>query len=924
MKKKLNIREQREAKKAAAKQKYAAKAAAEQKKADETVVAAQPAGNTANSKPIKSRNKAAGLKSTFVVGESLYMTSFGKGNLSVPEYLVDTGDAYRVDPISEHSELHVLGADDLAVSFSGTRRMKDVSELKADNPLHSGKNNLVPKNGSDILGLKGILEQRYYGRNFDDNVHIQIIYNILDIEKNLAIYVTNVVAALDHMCDETLDTEHEDFIGYMNTMNSFDVFMHPSQSSRADIYKKINDSRRRFENLLRTKRLGYFGFAYNPKDRNQKKRLYYLMSMIGQLRQFAFHKDSPFNRVWLYQLDEKLSKEHKDTLNYFFDQRYDEIHENFNKTNKVNLELLAEAFPSEDYATLANQYYDFTVFKAHKNLGFSIKKLREKLIENALRDEKIDSFRSKLYRLIDFCLFRIYLKDPDRAEKNVRFLRSCINEQEKEQFYTQEANALKSENPGLVNDFCMQLKDRYSSGSNSTENAEKKEDFPVFPHCHDKQKVSNVSLFAKLMYAFCLFLDGKEINELLSALLNKFDTIACMTKCTKDLGIYAPFSKDFNFFEDSEQRAEEMNLVKSIARMTKPDIQAKEQLFRDALDILGVEVGVSEEALKKEIHQYFQKGAKHDFRNFIINNVINSTRFIYVIKFCNPKTAGQIIRNENILRFVLQRMPKEQIERYYHACTETLSRCTHDEMIQCLSNIITTVRYEKFCNVAQKSRDTTKQKEKERFKAIIRLYLTAIYLVVKNLVYVNARYVLAFHCLERDADLFRLQIKQPLPDGKKKSDYLKLAADQCGDNPENKPKGYLARNKRLCQCVREDIDNAKHLAGDITDYRNCVAHLNVVRNCDQYLENIDTVHSYFSLYQYLVQHYLLKKFEKKKHRCKDDLAIHYYSQVKQYRGYVKDLVKALNAPFGYNIPRFKNLTIEQLFDRNADPETITA
>ena len=64
--------------------------------------------------------------------------------------------------------------------------------------------------------------------------------------------------------------------------------------------------------------------------------------------------------------------------------------------------------------------------------------------------------------------------------------------------------------------------------------------------------------------------------------------------------------------------------------------------------------------------------------------------------------------------------------------------------------------------------------------------------------------------------------------------------------------------------------------------------------------------------------------EKKKHRCKDDLAIHYYSQVKQYRGYVKDLVKALNAPFGYNIPRFKNLTIEQLFDRNADPETITA
>lgn len=33
-------------------------------------------------------------------------------------------------------------------------------------------------------------------------------------------------------------------------------------------------------------------------------------------------------------------------------------------------------------------------------------------------------------------------------------------------------------------------------------------------------------------------------------------------------------------------------------------------------------------------------------------------------------------------------------------------------------------------------------------------------------------------------------------------------------------------------------------------------------------------------------------------------------------GYTKDFVKALNSPFGYNIPRFKNLSIEQLFDRN--------
>ena len=30
------------------------------------------------------------------------------------------------------------------------------------------------------------------------------------------------------------------------------------------------------------------------------------------------------------------------------------------------------------------------------------------------------------------------------------------------------------------------------------------------------------------------------------------------------------------------------------------------------------------------------------------------------------------------------------------------------------------------------------------------------------------------------------------------------------------------------------------------------------------------------------------------------------------------MVKALNAPFGYNIPRFKNLSIDDLFDMNEE------
>lgn len=49
---------------------------------------------------------------------------------------------------------------------------------------------------------------------------------------------------------------------------------------------------------------------------------------------------------------------------------------------------------------------------------------------------------------------------------------------------------------------------------------------------------------------------------------------------------------------------------------------------------------------------------------------------------------------------------------------------------------------------------------------------------------------------------------------------------------------------------------------------------------------------------------------------KQEEKIKFEDDLLKNHGYTKDFVKALNSPFGYNIPRFKNLSIEQLFDRN--------
>ncbi len=87
-----------------------------------------------------------------------------------------------------------------------------------------------------------------------------------------------------------------------------------------------------------------------------------------------------------------------------------------------------------------------------------------------------------------------------------------------------------------------------------------------------------------------------------------------------------------------------------------------------------------------------------------------------------------------------------------------------------------------------------------------------------------------------------------------------------------------------------------------------------MRSCANFIGDIRHVDSYFGLYHYLTQR-LLESID---HTAEvyPDLVNPYYKPLFKYHTYVKDFVKALNSPFGYNLPRFKNLSIRELFDRN--------
>lgn len=941
-------------------------------------------------KVIKSASKAAGLKSTLSVGDKLYLTSFGKGNDAVLEQQIDTAADYAVSPISAEPSLTVTEAAEARVKFDSKRPNVKKTQLTADNPLHRTAGNPASTR-RDILGLKDDLEQRFFGRTFDDTIHIQIIYNILDIEKILAVYATNISAALNHMTDEEPD---KDFIGYMGTINTYDVFLNPSINPSLDT-KKINNidsNRALFESLLRNRRLGYFGFTYDPnltadkklpenekdrkkiqkqiqKNEEEKKRIYHLLALAGQLRQWSFHGNSEGirNPLWLYQLETSTDREFLLTLDHYFDDRFNDINKDFIKQNEVNLAKLEIVYGKKNFEKVAKRYYDFIVYKHYKNMGFSIKKLRETMFTfdggEQITSPRMDSVRDKLYKLMDFCLYWFYMENPEKIDENVNILRAAVSEEEKEKFYTEEAGRLWEKFRRRFLDFCDHSRDK--------DFLKPKVNINQWESRVDVSKLSlqgDVSYFAKLLYAICFFLDGKEINDLLTTLINKFDNIRSFIATGKTLGLDVSFQSEYDFFnQDCARYVAELNLVKNIARMKKPDLSAKQTMYRDALHILGVSKDMTDEAFEEELNTMLDTDdGDTNFRNFICNNVIKSNRFIYVIKFCKAETVHKFAENTVLTEFVLRRMPETQINRYYQSCFGIKNPVDYslDRKVEDLADMMKKMHFDAFKDVKQdtksiKNKTETREERmrKERYKAMIGLYLSVVYQLVKNLVYVNSRYVMAFHALERDAELYGVALKSTISVKKAKEttfpDYtvltrtlLKKGANSrsghlcdnaritegMNEKDKEKAKKKLEERQRRRELMTVNIQNATdHSIVNVNDpsmgvslrtvstYRNNIDHLTTVRSCTDFIGDIakddkDRVDSYFALYHYLTQRLLQSKDKRPAGAAEkvDD----YYRLLDKHNSYVKDFVKALNSPFGYDYPRFKNLSIQQLFDRN--------
>lgn len=916
-KNKMKPRELREAQKKARQLK-----AAEIKNNAVPAIAAMPAAEAAAPAVEKKKSsvKAAGMKSILVSENKMYITSFGKGNSAVLEYEVDKVDNnnYNKTQLSskDNSNIELGDVNEVNITFSSKRGNESGVEINTSNPTHrSGESSPVRW---DMLGLKSELEKRFFGKTFDDNIHIQLIYNILDIEKILAVYVTNIVYALNNMLGEGGDESHDDFMGYLSAKNTYDVFTDPDESDLSkNIKGNIKKSLSKFNDLLKTKRLGYFGLE-EPKTKDKraseayKKRVYHMLAIVGQIRQSVFHDKSSKLHEDLYSFIDIIDSEYRETLDYLVDERFDSINKGFIQGNKVNISLLIDMMKGYEADDIIRLYYDFIVLKSQKNLGFSIKKLREKMLEEygfRFKDKQYDSVRSKMYKLMDFLLFcNYYRNDVVAGEALVRKLRFSMTDDEKEGIYADEAAKLWGK---FRNDF-ENIAD-HMNGDVIKELGKADMDFDEKILDSEKKNASDLLYFSKMIYMLTYFLDGKEINDLLTTLISKFDNIKEFLKIMKSsaVDVECKLTAGYKLFNDSQRITNELFIVKNIASMRKPAASAKLTMFRDALTILGIDDKITDDRIS-EILKLKEKGKGiHGLRNFITNNVIESSRFVYLIKYANAQKIREVAKNEKVVMFVLGGIPDTQIERYYKSCVEFPDMNSSLEAKRSeLARMIKNISFDDFKNVKQQAKGR-ENVAKERAKAVIGLYLTVMYLLVKNLVNVNARYVIAIHCLERDFGLYK-EIIPELASKNLKNDYRILSQTLCElcDDRDESPNLFLKKNKRLRKCVEVDINNAD--SSMTRKYRNCIAHLTVVRELKEYIGDIRTVDSYFSIYHYVMQRCITKREDDTKQEEK----IKYEDDLLKNHGYTKDFVKALNSPFGYNIPRFKNLSIKQLFDRN--------
>ena len=845
----------------------------------------------------KSKVKLNGVKAVYHISPDVrIIAAFGKGNSS------------KLDKLIKNSTVEELRRpSDIEINISRKTYSFRKKSLKKD----AGKFSITD-NTNDQLGIRTELEEEIFGRNFDDNIHIQAAYAVNDIIKMLSVAANLAETAINGL--DRKNTEN-DMIGYY-------IIPHITYQAYA------GNKKTEFDNFIRSVKaqetFSYFPdilpkFKEESEEESDKAKLYYLMCIVSLIRNSTIHYAAGNSRNadsmdYIFGEFNSVNKEALTaTADNLIKSKIDFINKGFSKNQKNNIYRLlkAKADTPENTARLIRRLYAFTIRKQDKNLGFSLKKLRECAIRSiedmkGLLGDTYDTVRSKLYTLMDFVVYSYlkYHKDGKKFSKEmVEQLRAAESDKDKNTVYCQGAERLY--NIEIINRTIKALIDDIKS---EFKQPDKDNTYyqPIKDGMEEAKKdfitTDQLSLFTKFIYVLCQFLDGKNINILLSSLISKFQQIEAfngdirkLNLNIRDDGKIGYNSKKYSIFEKSGQISMELDMLRGVIKMDINDLNAYKTMIKDALLVIGV----NESDIDSIYKVYFnQKDKKNSVAGFFRNNIINSRRFRYIIKYINPSDAYRIIHNENVRNYVLGRMNDAIIDRY--ACSVGVS--TTQDKRKVLSDILSKVKFDNFTELTYinpKDRNKgQKAKEREKPKAILGLYLTIVYIVVKSLVRINSQYVMAVYHLERDSRLCGVSSNNNYP--------LSMTKHYCDRN------NHLLKEKHIVKLERYQ-NTPKTIC---TDYRNAIAHLSAVRKGVKYIGDIQKADSYFGIYHYCMQKLIYSADEQPfadfvrsvfgDEKELDKLRSGIYSQA---------ILRALNYPFGYNPARYKNLSYEKIFMR---------
>ena len=638
-----------------------------------------------------------------------------------------------------------------------------------------------------------------------------------------------------------------------------------------------------------------------------------------------------------------------------------------------NIFMLAEYYgDKKSRQEILKEYCTLVIRKENRNLGVNLRKIRELIIDRhlvGLRSKEWDSCRQKAYAVLDFIIYDFIKDNEEMRIRVINDLRGSISEGCKEAVYEKAADLIFSDSSVDFPKALRKLEDQREAGFNGGKVSKSKKDDE---NCQEESKKKellpeecrispdDVSGFAKVVYLLGLFLENKDINILFDSLISKFDSIADLVDCVRfsdGLGALEFGGKYFGCDMDFRRLSSDMRLAKSLGKLcpNKDDYEA--ELFKDALLMLGIpQDEINGENWQEYDGRIFEaKKGNKNIRNFIINNVLKSRWFYYLSKTFRPADCHKLIKNESVVRFAVESLPDSQIDRY-NGLTGGNDGIGINEKKDSIVNTLIEFSFKSMMDNIESLTDKEKKDQSigskaERNKKIVTLYLTVLYLIVKGISAVNVRFQIAFSCLERDKfflepkesdrkDYLSLVRKFLDEDGRIAEEYrIERKGIRDGNSSEEEKKalysradsklksmhyslkyfdiikGNLAEAENLDRIVKDSSKEpiGKNLDRAYVKFRNQVMHFDVLSKLPDIASEEAFQRMKFKSYYSVYRHILIKSLWKSV-LCNSDFCKERFADFSQSDSIQRNLMWVLNIPFAYNLARYKNLSIEDIFN----------